>query len=573
MRSSLLSCLVLTLFAIGGCKSGENAASSIKAEEPQAPAPAPSPGGETSGEAVNCSCGDMQCWRKATNDGVKDQLACAKDAMEKVVPVIGPILDLAQNAAELQNGIEGLSDVAQIAKEILKARNGAAGFPSELSCVVDIATAFEGALEPFKNFQKASQLFTESPSFENAKALGDMLKATYDAASKFSALITRENQNCVIDPTKKEHKAWHEKLKTLKEKPRGFFTSFITKSKDLVKSPIDKINVARTIFSCGARILKGARTLYANTQCLMDDLKALEDSKKAVARSLAYVGSRQYNHARYIGCTQCVYSSYKDSTETEYKKCREKCEVRVMAALGPYQREAWISSCQLTCGSARTEGLFWDYTDEEVCNEVKNMFHVSRRFRMLPLVAAGTPANEQRAKAEGQRARVLASLKQLETYYLHVAGRAGYAEFIELSDLASCAAENGFHRELRDACGFFASSENKEWFDLLESASDARNDGLVGTTDLRYFQDETSEYRHDSEYDRAADIDENLAGCKDWGKGAWKSEGWGCDYGKAIQRCGDHADHRASGVEKFKPLKAECVGHCLQGYAAAREGC
>ncbi len=572
MHRTLVGFLVVLAAATNSCKSVESTSSSrLRADELKADA---SPG-EQSGEAVNCGCGDMQCWRKATNDGVKDQLACAKDAMEKVVPVIGPILDLATTAIELQDGIASLADVMQISKEVLKARNSAAGFPSELSCIVDIATAFEGAMEPFKNFQSAAKLFTDSPSFENAKALGDMLKTTYDAATKFSSLITRENQNCVVDPTKKEWKSWNTKLDLLKTKPRGFFQSFITRSKDLVKSPIDKINVARTIYSCGARILKGARTLYSNTQCLVDDLKALEDSKLAVARSLAYVGSRQYNHARYIGCTQCVYSSYRDSTETEYHKCREKCESRGPNAIGSYQRVAWVASCQLTCGTARTEGLFWDYTDEAVCNEVKNMFPVSRRFRQLPLVPHGTPAAEQRGKAESQRARILAALKQIEGSFGHVSAfwPEGRGEFVERPDLQGCAAQVGFSRDLRDACAFFAADEQKAWFGLLDGATDGGNDGFVGTTDLRYFHDEVSEYRDDSEYDRADAIDENLAGCKDWGKDAMKNESWGCDFNKAFKRCGEHADHRSSTVERFRPLRMECVGHCMQGWAAAREGC
>ncbi len=482
--------VVTTLFAFTSCKK-EIASTAVVKEAPAVQEKS------TSGEAVNCACGDMQCWRKATDDGVKDQLACAKDAMEKVVPVIGPILDIAENVASMQDGVAGLSDVLQIAKEIAAANASKTGLPAELSCMVSIAKAFEGALEPLKNLQNASKLFTEGPSYENAKALGDMLKAAYDGANGFTALITRENQNCVVDPTKKELKAWHAKLDLLKTKPRGFFESFVTRSKDLVKSPIDKINVARTIYSCSARILKGARTLYANSSCLVDDLKALEESKKAVTRALAYEGSRQHNHARYIGCSQCVYSSYKDSTETEYNKCRTRCETRVMTNLGPYQKAAWISSCQLTCGIARTEGLFWDYTDEAVCNEVKGMFAVSRTFRRLPLVKSGTPATEQRAAAENMRARIISALGQLDGVFGNIAGldAAGSPAFIEKSDLNLCSNNTTLTRELRDGCGLFASAENSELFELLDSSTDKNTDGLVGTTDIRYFRDEVNEYR------------------------------------------------------------------------------
>lgn len=568
MKRLSISISVFLLLLLGACKAEMQKSSEVKEDTAtQVPQTA------ATGEAVNCACGDMQCWRQATNDGVKDQLACAKDAMEKVVPILGPILDISNNIATMEDGVAGLSDVLQIAKEIATANAKAGGLPAELSCLVSIAKAFEGAFEPFKSLDKSAKLFTEGPSYENAKALGDMLKTTYDGASGFTALITRENKNCVVDPSKKELKEWHAKLNILKTKPLGFFQSFINRSKDLVKSPIDKINVAQTIYSCGARILKGARTLYANSSCLVDDLKALEDSKKAVARALAYEGTRQYNHARYIGCSQCVYSSYRDSTKTEYDKCRLRCETRVMNNLGAYQRSAWINSCQLTCGVARTEGLFWDYTDEAVCNEIKQMFPVSRMFRQLPLVKAGTPEADQRTIAQNFRARIVAALSLLEADFGHIAGldQAGRPEFIEKGDLEVCRNSPTFRRELRDACALFTVEENSELFKLFDSAGDNNPDGFVGTTDIRYFHDEVSEYRDDSEYERAS-VEANLKGCADWGRDALKDRDWGCDFNKAFQRCGEHAQHRSSVVELFKPLIAECTGHCVQSWRTTN-GC
>lgn len=318
----LLATLSLVWFGFAaGCKNPIDGSALKEGEDAGTePTPAPAPGPDAqadSGAAVDCACGDLECWRKATNDGVKDQISCAKDAIEKVVPIVGPIVDIAVNVAEAQDGLAALSDVDKVAQEIIKASNNSQGFPNELSCVLDIAKAFNLALKPLKELGKTAKMFTDGPSFEGAKSMGEMFKAAYDGASAFSSLITNANANCKVNPTKKEWAVYQEKLRTLTTKPKGFIDMFLARSRDLVKSPIDKINVATTIYSCGARIFKGAKTLYKNTQCMMDDLKALEDSKKAVARALAYEGSRQFNHAKFVGCTQCVYSSYKDSTETE----------------------------------------------------------------------------------------------------------------------------------------------------------------------------------------------------------------------------------------------------------------
>src|SRR6187402_1032370 len=103
----ILGTVLFLVMAVVGCKTPGTQDSALRDQAPQDQAqPLPE-----IGPAIDCACGDMECWRRATSDGVKDQVACAKDALEKVVPVLGPIFHLADTVAATQDGIAGLGDV------------------------------------------------------------------------------------------------------------------------------------------------------------------------------------------------------------------------------------------------------------------------------------------------------------------------------------------------------------------------------------------------------------------------------------------------------------------------------
>jgi len=460
-----------------------------------------------------CKCEDLACWKKETDEQTVKQFECAKSALDAAgtlasggaktvydvtTGVIDAGLALSQNDQELLTIFSNLAKGGDIA-----ASAGVFGPDGRalVQCVATSASLVNNVLEIIKTtIEFSPREGKDKPEGQDAfnKIVG-MWGSSMDATFKFAGAMTE----CIkaADP------------KSLDSRSVVAFRRFM----DSWTKVLGAIKAAIGIAECGGKIYSGGKVLIGNAICLEQDLKKLEESRRAVQRALAYEGSRQFNHAKFTGCSECVYSSWRDSTETEYKNCRSCCERKGAEWVKdgfPKKRASWVTSCQLTCGVARTEGLFWNYTDEQACKEVKNMFAPSRGYRHIDIVYAdqyaGKPAGKRKEDAEAERAEVVKHLNVIKSNFdAFVAASqsaAGVTDMIQQADFHAVA-DGNYSAEMKAAGAYFSkkyvSGTTAYYFGLLDTA-DARfrnADNKVAPTDVQYFLDEISEYRDESEFE------------------------------------------------------------------------
>ncbi len=496
MRRVLILALLLGTF---GCRvqPATPAASSVKDSTPAA-APADA--------TANCPCEDLQCWANASQKGAEKQVDCATDTLATVVPILGPIKDLIKTIVAAQDALGAVKSVNEVAKEVLEATERGGIYTP---CVKNLAAVSGAALTLLAGFDDLNKEIEQMKPEDSISASGPLLKKMFDLMSSavkginslfeaFAACETPASKAAL-----REHSA---KLAAVKSKAVGPLRALMKPLDEIGKGAAAKLAIVGTIGKCVLGIVDGATTLYKNSACLVKDFDRLAEQRAEISRALAFVGSRIYNQARFVGCNECVGKHGTFTTaNTNYQICRSLCEQKVGNFVGddqPKKKASWITSCQLPCGVARTEGIVTTYTDESICNDVKAMYYVSRTYRNLDLTGAGQGDRAQRVAET--RAAVLGHLAMTEKYFDQFdnagKGSAGNDGLISLADYKAAAGDETLPEEARLTAHFFSDSDY--WFNLVDSASqEGLGDGLVARIDVGYFRDEVSEYRDESEHE------------------------------------------------------------------------
>lgn len=275
----------------------------------------------------------------------------------------------------------------------------------------------------------------------------------------------------------------------------------LLKGVEKVSSAIDTFKVVAT---CGVDITKGAVVLVKNTGCLIEDLEKLRESRAAVQRALAFVGSRMFNHAKYTGCNECVKSGTFTRASTDYNNCRTCCENTSGNHVfdnEPKKKSSWTITCQLTCAVAKTDGILWDGTDTGSCDAMKQVFHVSRTYRKIFIADEGKSGADRRASAEQQRGNVREALAAIEANWNFFSPD---DDRMSLDDVKAVINNAQAPEAARNAARVFGEQYVDNgvpyFYGLLDSAGDNGNkDGVATRAEVGYLSDEIREYRDETE--------------------------------------------------------------------------
>jgi hypothetical protein len=466
---------------------------------------------------IVCKCSDMACWREQTTKRSYDNFKCAKDSLGAAFPlvdIVGSIGFAAYDIAQATSELKAFIGIFQEAGAALKAVKELG--PDCVSAVTATTNNFNGIMT------KGAAIADKAESLKKKLAeativvseVTDVATAAADAVITFGKLfqdITKLEQcvaqagGAVQDPTK---------IKSTLTRAKELLTKAEKPWKELKLA--SKADVVGKIAKCGVSIFKGAYAIGNNSYCLYKDLQAVYESNKAVAKALAYVGSRQFNHAKYTGCTECVQdtsSTFSNNGKADYDNCRSCCDAKAAAVVPdgfPTKRASWLNSCQLACGIVRTESSVGrdPYTNAELCADVRNVFHVSRFYRHINITDTNLPAPQRLALAEEMRGTVQKNLLTVRNNFAAFDNAAGGSPdgLIGLIDFQTLARSTTAPADQVEAAKFFGEfaadgSGVPYYFGLLDGASvDGATDGVVGHEDAQYFFDEISEYRDETEF-------------------------------------------------------------------------
>ncbi|MFO0675846.1 MAG: hypothetical protein U0169_04890 [Polyangiaceae bacterium] len=437
-----------------------------------------------------CACEDLACWRKETDEKTVKQFECAKSALDAAATLSSGgskiALDTASGMAEMaaalgKNDGELLTFLQNVGKGTANLAKELAGDTSLGQCIGNGKAVVNDVLAIIK----ASNDIAKKQGNLDAEALNKiigMMGRSLDATFKFAGAMNEcmslagGSKSTMVQSFRAFLKAWDKVLGTLK--------------------------AALAILECGPTIAQGGQVLVGNASSRRRPRQAKQN--KSLQASAAYVGSRIFNHAKYTGCTEAVKDNFFASADTKLDRCRNACGSLVDGYVpenNPLQRGSWIESCKLMCsGTFGNNGN----TQMSYCDDVKQVFHVSRTFRHIYLEDGSSGEARLRA-VQSRRHDVVTALRAIDDNWSVVSPDDDQASF---EDLASVIGRPEGPLALEAAAHFFTKSfaqgDSTYFFQLLETAgTDGANPDKVFTRDeVRWFRDEVSEYSDDSEIGR-----------------------------------------------------------------------
>ena len=443
-----------------------------------------------------CACGDLACWRDTTDKKAVAQRKCAELAVGSIVPIAGPIWSLVKAAWEIHNVGEFVRDLTNLKAAGASVRQNMGSYNP---CVGGILDSAADLSTPAANLERAIQDFKASGDTTRLSSLSTIQVSNF---SKGLATFLKAVATCKVD---KGDVKFLEAKKIVEENAKKLFKSFVKPVESLAGDMLAKINVANVIAQCTDTNLRGSITLYYNAKCLAQDFDEINKGREAVSRSVAKAANRLIGNARFYGCSEAVRNS------SDQTQCANTCSTeseRRFDASEPYHRLAWTKECRTTCAAARTEGTLFTYLDKGVCKDTLRMDQTKRLYRKLQLTDTNNNTYEafrdEKEKVSGVSGYLQLLLDNFDILDNanggEVDGLAGQIDFQALSENTSV------DPKLREAAQYIGVNFGQYYFKLIDGASvDGSQDGIISKPDLVAFLEEMRDYKHDSEYNPAAD--------------------------------------------------------------------
>ncbi len=239
-----------------------------------------------------CACEDTACWQKETAAKTAEQLRCAKESLSTAFPVIGTVADLITSADDLSRAkadlatIEsGFKETSSIFKLIQEFSPGCvknfATIGAEATSMMEKTVTTINALD---QLSKASDL--SSIEFRHAQDGAIALLEVAGGFGKLASAMT-ETLSCLdqyLAVAKSTSQAANE-IKSFSSRIKSFSaTAFRMEKKFSQLDSLKRLNVIKTIGTCGIRMVKGLHTALNNASCLASDFETLRQQRAAIIR-------------------------------------------------------------------------------------------------------------------------------------------------------------------------------------------------------------------------------------------------------------------------------------------------
>jgi hypothetical protein len=245
----------------------------------------------------------MACWRSETTKRSHENLKCGLKELPGIAnPAVDIVAGLAFAAVEIANAQTDLRTAGASISEAQSILKGVKELtPGCVSAVAAVGADFASVSNRAVGLvDKVTRAKGDSDRGElNTALIVDLMTGITDVIGTTTKLtITLGTLNGCVKAG--------EAAKAVSTLQRA--TAAVKRLEKTFKGlkPANKLDAALKLGKCGVSVVRGLYALGNNTVCLGRDLAALYESDKAVARALAYVGSRQFNNAKFIGCRDCV---------------------------------------------------------------------------------------------------------------------------------------------------------------------------------------------------------------------------------------------------------------------------